>query len=169
MTPSDPIFYPADLALAHSVSSSDFFLLARIGSYCKNIFLSQFRGAALLASIRRSMLNAVLLICLRSIPSQIIKMIVCRVSVVVATLASCWRLSKKGEKNETMDFYALRSIVFPQEHKQASIFAPCRDFQMPLESRSNAAKIRNLVEILIANNGQPSLHSSSIYVCGNYT
>lgn len=167
MTPAHAMLNPTDDTLGNAIVSRNLFLLSRVIAYCDCLFGSQFSGPALLASIRRAVLYAIHLIGACRVPSQISQAVIKRVAIVMAGLLSSFWRTNKGEKYEPMDADVFLAIVFPKQHEgsiKPSI--SCGLFYSPRQDCPDATKIGNVIKPLIANNGSPLFHDSSVSMCG---
>ena len=161
MTPSCFSFYPANGALTNAIFSSNFLLLARVREYFSHLLFDKFCGCASFPTIRRSMLYAVNLVVLRSIPAKIGKKVVLWVSVIVATLLSRFWIATKCAKNNATNAAQLVFVFLPKKNGWPSVFLVDGRLLNPAGFYgTDSSKIRYLVKSFESWHWLPFFHDS---------
>ncbi len=159
MSPTNPSLYSAYDTLADAIIGRYVSLQSSVGTYFKDLRSGEFSCGAPLATVRRSMLNAIHLIGFWCIPSQVINVIISRIAIVMATLRSLRRFTLKCAKHGSADAVDFLLVVLPQLNKWAPIiFINGRCFQFAGLNGNDATDIRNLIERLESRNRPPHFY-----------
>ena len=137
-------------------------LQPRISKNGAHLRFGKFGSSATLSTIGSSMFGAVKLIVARRIPSQIIKSIVKRISVIVTSLHAFWARTNECFKYGFMRVNDANFVVSPKTNKWSAFLLIVRvSLQFACAWITNAAFCRYLVQTFISNNRKPSFHKTS--------
>ena len=159
MRPSNSIFNSANLVLCNSIFNGNFTLKSGIKTNSKDLRFSQFSACTTFSSVGSSMFSSIKLIAFCSIPPQIFKTIIPRITIIVATLKTFWPYPNKSSQNQCVGSNNKGFSIFRNIHKRAVIFfIKCVFFYAPSFYRFNISIIRNYIKTFKSNNRQPIFH-----------
>ena len=167
MVPTHSGLYLAYIALRNAVVGSNKSLASGILYDGGHLRLRQFSRRTIFAAWRSTMSNFIGVVILGAIPPKVIKAVISRVAVKVATLHSWRPFTNKSLHYQCVRPGQLAFSTFPQREVWPFVsWSNCWGFYLAAFCVSNAAQIRNVIDAFVSNDIAPTLHDNLRLVRG---
>ena len=163
MRPTLAGFNATNLGLPDMVSLRYFGLRPWVVLDGSRLFFGKLGSSASLTSIRGAVFNAVHLIRRCRVPSQVAKVVVRCVAVVMASLASFRARTSKSGQDNSVNLKQLVRIVLPkQQIKSVVSLIMRRLFEATIAHVTDASTVRDIVKPFIPDYWHPVFHVNTI-------